>query len=247
MSAAAAPGDHQVMRLVLLRIPFLAAPSGAFPAYPPRRAVAVGGFVVAASARHVEVTDRTATYPAAKRLELDSGSGDIVVRGEDRERHQGRRAASARPATTRAPADTSDGRLRSAPRATTERSSRWDFGSDTVRHRPAVRRRATPPPSPPPRRSRSSSATGDVRGDGTRLPHRHIDSGTGDVVLNFAAAPRNVQIDSGTGDVTVLRARRARTPSAPTPASATVAIGFGIVNGRHQRRTASGSTAAPAT
>src|SRR4051812_32246201 len=73
-------GDHQVMETpppknrAVWRIPGLIV----------LVAVAVGGFVVAASARHVTVSEEAATYAAADRLELDSGSGNIVVHGEDR-------------------------------------------------------------------------------------------------------------------------------------------------------------------
>jgi|tagenome__1003787_1003787.scaffolds.fasta_scaffold20748888_2 hypothetical protein len=165
-------------------------------------AVAVGGFAVAASARHVEVTSHTATYPAAQRLELDSGSGSIVVHGEDRSDIQ---VASRIRSTGHAPelqTDTTASRLR--VRASCHHwAFTFDFGSDRFGLGPLCASSYT---------AAVPSATslaielgqGDVRGEALASRTVTVDSGTGDVVLGFTAAPRNVQIDGGTGDITVL-------------------------------------------
>jgi hypothetical protein len=164
--------------------------------------VAVGGFVVAASARHVEVTTHTATYPAAQRLELDSGSGTIAVHGEDRSDIQ---IASRIRSTGHAPelqADTTANRLR--VRASCQRGVfTFDFGSDRFGLGPlcATSYTAAVPAATP---LAIELGQGDVRGEALASRTVTVDSGTGDVLLGVAAVPRNVQVDSGTGDVTVL-------------------------------------------
>jgi hypothetical protein len=164
--------------------------------------VAVGGFAVAASARHVEVTNHTATYPAAKRLELDSGSGSIVVRGEDRSDIQ---VASRIRSTGHAPdlqTDTTADRLR--VRASCHHwAFTFDFGSDRFGLGPLCATSYTAA-VPPATSLAFELGQGDVRGESLAARTVTVDSGTGDVLLDFAAAPRNVQIDSGTGDITVL-------------------------------------------
>jgi hypothetical protein len=188
-------------------------------------AVAVGGFVVAASARHVTVAEETATYPAADRLPLDSGAGNIVVHGEDRtdiKVHSRIRSTGENPKLT---ADTSDGRLRL--RASCHHTFfNWDSGQDTFGIGPLC---AVGYTVAVPRATALSihSDTGDVRADGISSPTVSIDSGTGDIVLNFAAAPRDVEINSGTGDVTV------RVPGGPYAITTDsgigdVVLGFGI-------------------
>ena len=164
--------------------------------------VAVGGFVVAASARHVEVTNRTATYPATQRLELDSGSGSIHVRGEDRSDIQ---VASRIRSTGHAPelqTDSVANRLR--VRASCNHwAATFDFGSDRFGLGPlcAISYTAAVPPATS---LDFRLGQGDIRGDGLASRTVTVDSGTGDVLLDFTAPPRNVQIGSGTGDVTVL-------------------------------------------
>ena len=188
-------------------------------------AVAVGGFVVAASARHVTVSEEAATYPAAGRLELDSGSGNIVVHGEDRTDIKVDSRIRSTGENPKLMADTSDGRLRL--RASCHHTFlSWDSGHDTFGIGPLCAASYT---VAVPRATALSvdSATGDVRGDGISSPTVSIDSGTGDIVLNFAAAPRNIEINSGTGDVTV------RVPGGPYAISTDsgigdVVIGFGI-------------------
>jgi DUF4097 and DUF4098 domain-containing protein YvlB len=44
---------------------------------------------------------------------------------------------------------------------------------------------------------------GDVHGDRLKSPTVSINSGTGDIELDFVTAPRAINIDSGTGDVTI--------------------------------------------
>jgi hypothetical protein len=192
-----APGDHQVMESespknrAVWRIPGLIV----------LVAVAVGGFVVAASARHVTVSEETATYPAASRLELDSGAGDIVVRGEDRSDIKVDSRIRSTGSDPKLTADTSAGRLRL--RASCHHSFfNWDTGDDTFGIGPLC---AVSYTVAVPRETSLSvdSGTGDVRADGISSPAVSIDSGTGDIVLNFVAAPRDIEINSGTGDVTV--------------------------------------------
>jgi Putative adhesin len=165
-------------------------------------AVAAGGFAIAASARHVEVTAHTATYPAAPRLELDSGSGSIVVRGEDRGDIQ---LASRIRSTGHAPelrTDTTSTRLR-VRASCHHRFFTWDFGDDSFGLGPLCATSYTAA-VPAATSLAIELGQGDVRGDALAARTVSIDSGTGDVDLEFTAPPRNVQIDSGTGDVTVL-------------------------------------------
>ncbi len=191
------PGDHQVMNSTpsknraVRRIPGLVV----------LVAVAVGGFVVAASARNVTVSQETAAYRAADRLELDSGAGDIVVHGEDRADITVDSRIRSTGSDPKLSADTADGRLRL--RASCHHTFfDWDTGNDTFGIGPLC---AVSYTVAMPRATALSveSHTGDLRADGISSPAVTIGSGTGDIVLNFVAPPRNVQIDSGTGDVTV--------------------------------------------
>lgn len=190
-------GDHQVMESespknrAVWRIPGLIVLT----------AIAVGGLAVAASARHVEVSSKTTTYPAAKRLELDSASGTIVLHGEDRADIE---IASRLRATGRKPdveTDTTASRLR--VRASCQHSFlNWELGEDGFGIGPVCAANYT---------VRMPAATalsidlgqGDVRGDALQSPTVSVDSGTGDIELDFVTAPRAIDINSGTGDVTV--------------------------------------------
>jgi DUF4097 and DUF4098 domain-containing protein YvlB len=193
-----APGDHQMVmetespkNRAVWRIPGLVVLA----------AVAVGGFAIAASARHIEVSDHTASYPARDRLQLDSHSGDIVVHGQDRADIQVHSRIRSTSRTSRLTADTNNGRLRLG--ASCHHSFlNWDTGDDAFGIGPLCAVGYTI--ATPAATSLSvQSGTGDVRADGISSPSVLIDSGTGDIVLDFVAAPRDVQIDSGTGDVTV--------------------------------------------
>jgi DUF4097 and DUF4098 domain-containing protein YvlB len=190
-------------------------------------AVAVGGFVVAASARDVHVTQRTATYPAAKRLELDSGSGTVVIHGQDRNDIQLASRIRSTGHTPELTADTTSSRLR--VRASCHHQFfTWDLGSDSFGLGPLCATSYTA--SVPSATALSIElAQGDVRGD--RLASRtvSVDSGTGDVDLEFTTTPRNVQINSGTGDVTVLVPRGSYAIQADTGLGDTH-IDQGIVN-----------------
>ncbi len=192
-----APGDHQVMEIespknrAAWRIPGLIVLT----------AVAVGGFAVAASARHVEVADKSATYPAAERLELDSSSGTMVLHGEERNDIQ---VASRLRATGEKPdlqTDANPSRLR--VRASCHRTFlNFELGEDGFGIGPVCKADFTV--SLPAATALSIDlGQGDVRGDGLRSPTVSVSSGTGDVALEFAAAPREIAIDSGTGDVTI--------------------------------------------
>lgn len=191
------PGDHQVMESespknrAVWRIPGLLV----------LVAVAVGGFVVAASARHVTVSEETATYPPVDRLELDSGAGNIVIRGEDRPDIKVDSRIRSTGEASKLTADTSDGRLRLRP-SCHHAFLNWDSGDDTFGIGPLC---AVSYTVAVPRTTALSvkSGTGDVDADGIASRSVLIGSGTGDIVLNFVAAPRNVEIGSGTGDVTV--------------------------------------------
>jgi len=216
-----ARGDHQVMESespknrAVWRIPGLIV----------LVAVAVGGFVVAASARHVTVSEETTTYPAVDRLELDSGAGDIVIHGEDRTDIKVDSRIRSTGDNPKLRADTSDGGLRLRASCHHKFFS-WDTGDDSFGIGPLCAVKYTV--AAPAATSLSvQSATGDVRADGIASPSVNIDSGTGDIVLNFIAAPRIVSIDSGTGDVTV------RVPGGSYDISTDsgigdVVVGFGI-------------------
>jgi hypothetical protein len=165
-------------------------------------AVAVGGFVVAGSARDVHVTEKTATYARALRVELDSGSGPIRIRGEQRDDIQ---VASRIRSTGRAPElQTEASAARLHVRASCHhRFFDWEIGTDSFGIGPLCSTSYT---------AAMPSATslaidlgqGDIHADGLASRTVVVHSGTGDVDLEFTAAPRNVQIDSGTGDVVVL-------------------------------------------
>jgi hypothetical protein len=165
-------------------------------------AIAVGGFVVAASARDVHVTQHAATYPAAKRLELDSFSGTVVIHGEDRSDIQ---LASRIRSTGRTPELTTDA---TASRLRVRASCHhgffaWGFGNDSFGLGPLCATSYTAS-VPAATALTVELGQGDIRGDRLASPTASVDSGTGDIDLEFTTAPRNVQINSGTGDVTVL-------------------------------------------
>jgi hypothetical protein len=192
-----ASGDHQVMETespknrAVWRIPGLIALA----------AIAVGGVAVAASARHVEVASKTATYPAAKRLEVDSGAGTIVVHGEDRTDIQ---LASRIRATGRKPdlrTDATASRLR--VRASCQHTFlNWELGDDGFGIGPVCAANYTVS-APAATALTIDLGQGDIRGDRLKSPTVSINSGTGDIELDFVTAPRAVDIDSGTGDVTI--------------------------------------------
>lgn len=165
-------------------------------------AVAVGGFVIAASARDVHVTARSATYPVAKRLELDSGSGTIVVHGANRNDIQLASRIRSTGHTPELTADTTATRLR--VRASCHHQFfTWDLGSDSFGLGPLCATSYTA--SVPTATALSIElGQGDIRGDRLAAKTVSVDSGTGDVELGFTTAPHNVQINSGTGDVTIL-------------------------------------------
>lgn len=165
-------------------------------------AVAVGGFVIAASARDVHVTERSATYPVAKRLELDSGSGTVVVHGQNRTDIQLASRIRSTGHTPELSTDTSDARLR-VRASCHHRFFTWDLGNDSFGLGPLC---ATSYTAAVPAATALSVelGQGDIHGDRLASKTVSIDSGTGDVNLEFTTAPRNVQINSGTGDVTIL-------------------------------------------
>ena len=143
-----------------------------------------------------------ATYPVAKRLELDSGSGTVVVHGQNRNDIQ---LASRIRSTGHSPeltTDTNGARLR-VRASCHHRFFTWDLGNDSFGLGPLC---ATSYTANVPAATALSIelGQGDIHGDRLASKTVSIDSGTGDVDLEFTAAPRNVQIDSGTGDVTVL-------------------------------------------
>jgi DUF4097 and DUF4098 domain-containing protein YvlB len=164
--------------------------------------VAVGGTVVAASARDVHVTERSASYPAAQRLELDSGSGTVVIHGENRKDIQLASRIRSTGHTPELRADSTPGRLR--VRASCHHwAFTFDFGSDRFGLGPLCATSFTA--SVPAATSLDVHlGQGDIRADRLAARTATVESGTGDVDLEFTTAPRNVQIDGGTGDVTVL-------------------------------------------
>ena len=165
-------------------------------------AVAVGGTVVAASARDVHVTERSASYPVAQRLELDSGSGTVVVHGENRRDIQLASRIRSTGHTPELQADSTPARLR-VRASCHHRFFTWDFGNDSFGLGPLCATSFTA--SVPATTSLDIElGQGDIRGDRLAARTVSVDSGTGDVDLEFSTAPRNVQINSGTGDVTVL-------------------------------------------
>ena len=164
-------------------------------------AIAVGGFAVAASARHIEVSGTSATYPAANRLEVDSGAGTVVLHGEDRTDIQltSRIRATGRKPDLRTEASAS--RLR--VRASCQHSFlNWEFGDDGFGIGPVCSADYTVA-LPAATSLTIDLGQGDVRGDRLASPTVSINSGTGDIELDFVTAPRAIDIDSGTGDVTI--------------------------------------------
>jgi DUF4097 and DUF4098 domain-containing protein YvlB len=187
-----------------------------FPGLVVLAAVAVGGFAVAASARHVEESEKNATFPAAKRLNVESGgsigfdggsidfdrgAGSVVIHGQDR---ADVKVSSRIRSTGTAPqlesrVDGDQLRLR----ASCQHSFfNWGAGSDTFGIGPVC---AVSYTIAVPKATALSvdSHLGDVRADGIASPSVVVNSGTGDVELDFVSVPRDVQVDSGTGDVTV--------------------------------------------
>jgi DUF4097 and DUF4098 domain-containing protein YvlB len=164
-------------------------------------AIAVGGFVVAASARDVHVTQHAATYPRALRLELDSGSGPIRIHGEERADIA---IASRIRSTGRSPeleTDASAARLR-VRASCHHRFFDWDLGNDSFGVGPVCSTSYTAA-MPAATSLAVDLGQGDVRADGLTSRTVVVHSGTGDVDLDFRAAPRSLQVDSGTGDVLV--------------------------------------------
>jgi hypothetical protein len=164
-------------------------------------AIAVGGVAVAASARHVEVADKSATYPAAKRLEVDSGAGTTVIHGQDRTdiRLAGRLRATGRKPDLRVDATSSLLRIR----ASCQHSFlNWELGDDGFGIGPVCAADYTIN-APAATALAIDIGQGDVRGDRLKSPTVSINSGTGEIELDFVTAPRAIDIDSGTGNVTI--------------------------------------------
>jgi hypothetical protein len=189
--------DHQVMEIespknrAVWRIPGLIALT----------AIAVGGFAVAASARHVEVSAQTTTYPAAKRLEIDSGSGTVVLHGEDRTDIQvaSRLRATGKKPDLRTDATASRLRIRASCHHT---FLNWEVGEDGFGIGPVCAANYTVA-MPAATALTIDLGQGDIRGDALESPTVSVDSGTGDIELDFVTAPRTIDINSGTGDVTI--------------------------------------------
>jgi hypothetical protein len=164
-------------------------------------AVAVGGFAVAASARHVEVAEKHQIFPAAKRLVLNTSSGTVVVHGEQRSDVD---VSSRIRSTGHQPALQSEasGSLLRLRASCHHSFFDFEFGGDSFGIGPLCAANYTV--SVPAAMSLSIDlGQGDIRGDGLASPTVSVDSGTGDVDLEFVTAPSRVTIDSGTGDVTL--------------------------------------------
>lgn len=163
--------------------------------------IAVTGFAYAASERKVGTIVRSATFPAADRLRLESGAGDMIVRGEDRSDIQ---VTSRIRSTGRPPVLTTDtsGTTRTVRASCQHSFFNLDIGGDDFGIGPLcdvdydVR-------VPAETLLTLHVGQGDVHAEGLQSRSVSVGSGTGDVVLDFTTAPQRVDVGTGTGDVLV--------------------------------------------